>query len=371
MRKLLWLFLFVPAMAFTQVSNPSIISVATAPTGSCSAGLPNQQVVSTGVQYSCQGGTWAAIGGGGGSGTVSGQANGVIPLATGATAIGAQSHLSDNGSAITSTLPIVQGTAPTTGVHIGALGSPTNWNLDTTTPATTLLSISGSIPSASGPNQTFYDDFVTGTAVFPYNIGSPTGNSCLLDQNVVVLNHPGIVSVISGTGASGTGASCTLTTGIGGPGFVVPNQAIPWQYETEVNVPVLPGTTAAQYQFGLGGAPTLMPWTSGNMWFYLSSTNSVANDWYCGYASTYNTPVLVDSTVAATTTGWPRLSMVGDGTKVHWYINNVEVCGTGVAVGSVYAPYPSPAVWQAVTLTSSTSVKLLVDYVIFNSQVTR
>ena len=63
MRKLFWLFLFVPAMAFTQVSNPSIISVATAPTGSCSAGLPNQQVVSTGVQYSCQNivagvGTW-------------------------------------------------------------------------------------------------------------------------------------------------------------------------------------------------------------------------------------------------------------------------------------------------------------------------
>ena len=65
MRKLFWLFLFVPAIAFTQVSNPSIISVATAPTGSCSGGLPNQQVVSTGVQYTCQSGTWAAIGGSG------------------------------------------------------------------------------------------------------------------------------------------------------------------------------------------------------------------------------------------------------------------------------------------------------------------
>ncbi len=43
----------------------SIIPVDTAPTGACTAGLPNQQVTSTGVQYSCQGGTWAAIGGSG------------------------------------------------------------------------------------------------------------------------------------------------------------------------------------------------------------------------------------------------------------------------------------------------------------------
>ena len=123
MRKLFWLFLFVPAMAFTQVSNPSIISVATTPTGSCSAGLPNQQVVSTGVQYSCQGGTWAAIGGGGGS--VSGQANGVIPLATGATAIGAQSHLDDGlttPGTITSTEPICVGTCPASGANLTSTG---------------------------------------------------------------------------------------------------------------------------------------------------------------------------------------------------------------------------------------------------------
>ena len=124
MRKLFWLFLFVPAMAFTQVSNPSIISVATAPTGSCSAGLPNRQVVSTGVQYSCQGGTWAAIGGSG-SGTVSGQANGVIPLATGATAISAQSHIDDGlttPGTITSTEPICVGTCPASGANLTSTG---------------------------------------------------------------------------------------------------------------------------------------------------------------------------------------------------------------------------------------------------------
>jgi hypothetical protein len=77
MKKSILAFLFaVPALA--QVSNPSIISVAVAPSGACTSGLPNQQVVSTGVQYSCQNGTWAAIGGGSGSGTVNTGATGQI-----------------------------------------------------------------------------------------------------------------------------------------------------------------------------------------------------------------------------------------------------------------------------------------------------
>jgi hypothetical protein len=68
--KKLWLALIFCLPAIAQISNPSIISVTTAPSGPCTAGLPNQQVVSTGTQYSCQSGTWGAIGGGGGSGTV-------------------------------------------------------------------------------------------------------------------------------------------------------------------------------------------------------------------------------------------------------------------------------------------------------------
>lgn len=59
---LLCLLISVPAMA--QVSNPSIISVSVAPSGACSLGLPNQQVVSTGIMYSCQSGTWASNTGG-------------------------------------------------------------------------------------------------------------------------------------------------------------------------------------------------------------------------------------------------------------------------------------------------------------------
>jgi hypothetical protein len=71
MRKLLWFLLLVALPSTAQVNNPSIISVSSAPSGSCSSGLPNQQVVSTGIQYSCQGGTWASIGSGGGSSLLS------------------------------------------------------------------------------------------------------------------------------------------------------------------------------------------------------------------------------------------------------------------------------------------------------------
>lgn len=74
------LLLALPLAA--QVSNPSIILVTTAPSGACTAGLPNQQVASTGTQYSCQSGTWGAIGGGGSSG---------FPIVLGSTSIAASS----------------------------------------------------------------------------------------------------------------------------------------------------------------------------------------------------------------------------------------------------------------------------------------
>jgi hypothetical protein len=67
MKRIIFGLALLVGSAGAQVSNPSIVSVATAPSGSCSSGLPNQQVITTGVQYSCQSGTWAALAGGGGS----------------------------------------------------------------------------------------------------------------------------------------------------------------------------------------------------------------------------------------------------------------------------------------------------------------
>lgn len=42
----------------------SLFPVTVPPSGSCAEGLPNQQVISTGAQYSCQNGTWGQSGGG-------------------------------------------------------------------------------------------------------------------------------------------------------------------------------------------------------------------------------------------------------------------------------------------------------------------
>jgi len=50
-----------------DIQQPPYILVASAPTGSCSNGQIDQQVISTGVRYSCQNGTWAVLGPGGGS----------------------------------------------------------------------------------------------------------------------------------------------------------------------------------------------------------------------------------------------------------------------------------------------------------------
>jgi hypothetical protein len=115
-----------------------------------------------------------------GNGTVSGQANGVIPLATAATAIGAQSHLSDDGSTVSSSEDFCVGVAcPTTGVTIGALGSPTNWDFDTTTAATALASLGGQ---------------ASGTYVTPTTLSNDT-----LAASVTTLAAS---STVSGTGFS-------------------------------------------------------------------------------------------------------------------------------------------------------------------------
>ena len=67
MQKYFWsiisavVLVILPTAVLSQPSNPSIIPVSTAPSGSCAQGLPNQQVSSTGAQYSCQNGVWGQL----------------------------------------------------------------------------------------------------------------------------------------------------------------------------------------------------------------------------------------------------------------------------------------------------------------------
>jgi hypothetical protein len=69
MMKRIALFLLFALPICAQVSNPSIVLVSAAPSGSCTANLPDEQVVTLGTLYSCQSGTWTQISGGGGGGS--------------------------------------------------------------------------------------------------------------------------------------------------------------------------------------------------------------------------------------------------------------------------------------------------------------
>lgn len=76
MNKLIKFIPLIFALAFCngwlhgQVTQPpGVILVGTAPSGACTAGVQGQMVTSTGAIWTCQSGTWATVGGGGGSQT--------------------------------------------------------------------------------------------------------------------------------------------------------------------------------------------------------------------------------------------------------------------------------------------------------------
>ena len=59
-----------------------------------------------------------------------------------------------------------------------------------------------------------------------------------------------------------------------------------------------------------------------------------------------------------------------DGTKVHWYLNGSEVCGTGVAIASIPSATMKIGMYTAVAL-SGTSLNYGADYVNFRRHVVR
>jgi hypothetical protein len=237
-------------------------------------------------------------------------------------------------------------------VTLTLFDSGPTWVITSTTVVTT---------SISSLNSTFFDDFYTGANMASDPIGSPTASSCSPSNTYTDNNHPGNMLLTAGTAGTGTGIVCGLVSESNS--VTSANTAQGWTWETAVYVPVLPGTTVGAYQAGMAHTPNANPWTTG-IGFYLSSANGVANDWYCRYNSTST-----DSGVAATV-AWTRLTMVNDGTNVHWYIGGTQVCGTGVAIGSMPSTTQYPAVWSATAL-SGTSVTMAYDYINWQRAVTR
>jgi len=64
--RLLAVVLFTLAAIASRADNLTIIWVNSAPSGSCTNGQPMEYVISTGILYSCQGGTWGQVGTGAG-----------------------------------------------------------------------------------------------------------------------------------------------------------------------------------------------------------------------------------------------------------------------------------------------------------------
>jgi peptidoglycan/xylan/chitin deacetylase (PgdA/CDA1 family) len=210
--------------------------------------------------------------------------------------------------------------------------------------------------SLGGPTALLDDHFFTCVIVGATPIGSPTGNAFAQSVTNLDANHPGNCLLTSGT-VSGAGEASYY----GSINSIASlNTAPAYRWSTAVYPSVLPGTTASAYQAGLVHVITANPWTTA-IGFYLSSANGVPNDWYCQYGSTYT-----DSGTAATL-AWTMLSLYSDGTKMHWYIGNpgVEVCGTGVTIGSLPTSNMYAGGWSAVTLTGSSSVTLSTNYVLF------
>lgn len=116
---------FAGPVAFCQQGNqvipPGTASGAGAPSGTCAMGALYTNT-SNGNFYTCNNGTWL-LQSSSGSGTVSGQASGVIPLGTTATSITQQSHLSDNGTTVSSSEPV---TAPSVNNVYGIATYPTS-----------------------------------------------------------------------------------------------------------------------------------------------------------------------------------------------------------------------------------------------------
>lgn len=221
-----------------------------------------------------------------------------------------------------------------------------------------------SYPGTSGPTAGWFDDFLAKSTTNNTNcgnIGSPSGSSSASVDNSVGFNHPGLWSEASGT-VSGAGIFCTWSAQRALDGL----NSGPWVIEADVQVPVLPGTTAGSYEVGVSNVITSLPWATASTpaAFYLSNANGVANDWYC-----VGTATAVDSGVAATTS-YTRLSMLNDGTTLSFWINGVHAtacdkAASGLYSGNTYLPSLD------ITAGSTTSMTINADYLSFWAAPTR
>ena len=193
-------------LAYGQVNNPSIVIVASAPSGSCTQNLPDQQVVGLGTIYTCQSGTWTSLGGGGGSSVGS---QGQVQAAGSTPGSFQASSITDNGTTVSTPENFA----------VGSGGTPTQIST-TALPIANLPAASTVPPVTTGSNTTYtYKQVLDGTTASDCTVGGG-GNLhwCYSNGTTWIAAVPTgtvtTVSVATANGVSGTVANSTTTPAI-------------------------------------------------------------------------------------------------------------------------------------------------------------
>jgi len=163
--------------------------------------------------------TGSACGSGSGGGTVSGQAANVIPLGTSATAINSQSHLTDNGTIVSSSEPFI---APSTVSNIpNALNVLQYGAKADGVQATMKTSTSGGVTTVACSSCSFTSADVGKTINIP-GAGASYLSGGSLGTASVTINNNGVVTACSFPGSSGLPDNATFPITFSAPTIAAP-----------------------------------------------------------------------------------------------------------------------------------------------------
>ena len=204
------LFLLFALPVCAQVSNPSIVLVSAAPSGSCTANLPDEQVVTLGTLYSCQSGTWTQISGGGGGGSTAFSALTGGTNTTAAMLVGSGATLGTTGTGAIAATTVASASSSTSASFFLCFmaSNTTTFQACSTSAGLTFNPATGALTSTSfgttsstvfiGANR------VTGssTTIFGFTNGASGGGTI---DTTACRNAAGIVEIGSGTTCNSLG----------------------------------------------------------------------------------------------------------------------------------------------------------------------
>lgn len=195
------LILVAGTILYAQPGDFSITLVVSAPSGTCPAGLPDQQVLSTGNLYSCGSvvagvGTWQQIGTGSGGG---------FPIILGSTSIAANSTTTTiAGLTLTSANLAGAGTVVPSGATLTIQSGGTL----TCAAGSTCPSGTGTVTSSGSPTSGNIPKFTTATNIAPAAAGDIVN---LFSGTCTGTNYLGADGACHAAGGSGTVNSGTAT----------------------------------------------------------------------------------------------------------------------------------------------------------------